>query len=438
MKKGETSLGTPRYYRSIFVASFFLAILLILVIQQAYLMLAGDELSRAWLVWNVLLNAGVVLIVLLSTYFVVKQLLARQAISEAKFRELAEQLPDPVFETNAKGTITFANKAASHTFGYSKQELKEMSVVELMAEYEKSRAIEDFQQIERDLAGKREYIARRRDGTEFPMLVDSSTIFEQDRPVGLRGVVVEITDLKRMEDELRRANAELKAYAHMVSHDLKNPLASIKASSSTLEKLIKDTPQGEEEDVQTLLAIQQRGIDRSERIISDLLTLAETRSPEQFSRVDISEVVGEVLDDRSSLIQSKSAQVRIDEDLGTVYANPTHMYQLFVNLITNACVHNDPGVAIEVRHRNDNGVHKYTVRDNGRGMPDEIIDEIFLPFVKGSETGDTGVGLSIVEKIVRIYHGTIRAYNSNGACFDFTLEDLRHEEASSEGLPREQ
>lgn len=422
----KTDPGTPRYYKSIFIAAFLLAEFLILIIQQAYLVMADESVSRTLLVWNVLLTSGVVLIVLLSTYFVVKLLLARQAVSEAKFRELAEQLPDPVFETDPDGKITFVNRAATDTFGYSKGQMSEMSVLELLAEHEKEKVA--VQPVNINVVGKREYTARRSDGSEFPMLVDSSLIIEEDEPVGLRGVVIEITDLKRMEDELRRANAELRAYAHVVSHDLKNPLTVIRTSSEVLERVLRAVPEGQDKSVRELLELQHRGLDRSERIINDLLAFAETRDMPEVEPVDISGVVEDIMAERSSLIEERHASVR-GEDLGTVVASPIHMYQLFSNLMVNTLMHNErEPLTIEITHFMEDGKHRYLYRDNGSGIPEDILHDVFVPFVKDNRTGDTGIGLSIVEKIVEIYDGSIKAYNNNGACFDFTLKDAPREE----------
>jgi len=70
----------------------------------------------------------------------------------------------------------------------------------------------------------------------------------------------------------------------------------------------------------------------------------------------------------------------------------------------------------------EEGLHRYLTRDNGSGIAPEYLGRIFLPFVKG-KTGETGIGLTTVEKIVAVYGGEIRAYNDNGACFEFTLKD---------------
>ena len=117
--------------------------------------------------------------------------------------------------------------------------------------------------------------------------------------------------------------------------------------------------------------------------------------------------------------------VKVGDDLGSVRANPTHIYQIFANLISNAIKHNDnenPVIEVSCLGDDEEGLHRYLIRDNGSGIPPEDLGRIFLPFVRG-KTGETGIGLTTVEKIVAVYSGEIRAYNDNGACFELTLKD---------------
>ena len=73
-------------------------------------------------------------------------------------------------------------------------------------------------------------------------------------------------------------------------------------------------------------------------------------------------------------------------------------------------------------HTNGCSTHRFLVRDNGQGIAEEVLDKAFLPFVKAQSRG-TGIGLSIVEKVVRTCGGEIKAYNDCGACFEFTLKN---------------
>ena len=166
---------------------------------------------------------------------------------------------------------------------------------------------------------------------------------------------------------------------------------------------------------------------KAEALIADLLSLARAgKEPLEVLPVNVRDAVRMLLAERDSLVRDRGAWVEVDEDLGTIWANPTHIQQLFGNIVDNALKHNTgPSPAIEIRYlgKSATGSHQYRVKDNGPGIPPAILDEVFLPFVKG-ETGETGIGLAIVERIVNLYGGTIKAYNSGGAVLEFYLKDI--------------
>lgn len=170
---------------------------------------------------------------------------------------------------------------------------------------------------------------------------------------------------------------------------------------------------------------------RSSRLINGLLALAEAgNAAEEMCPVEVREEVEKVLEDAAGRIKEKGILVKVDDDLGILTASPVHVYELFSNLINNSVEHCDnEAPLIEVRKLGtDDKGHAFLVRDNGSGIPAENLDKIFMPFFKG-ETGGTGIGLSIVRRIIDTYDGEIKAYNDNGACFEFLIRDT-HVEAS--------
>jgi signal transduction histidine kinase len=251
---------------------------------------------------------------------------------------------------------------------------------------------------------------------------------ENGEPVGMWSILRDITEKKMRERELERVNAELRGYAHTVSHDLKNPLHEVSFSAHTLDMLM-DRPDTEEnrQYIADVLEIIKKGLDRANRLIDNVLTLAESgQVPHDVRPVDVAEKIDEVLEERSVEMEVRGIQVLKDSDMGVVMASPTHIYQLFSNLIKNAFEHCDSeSPVIEVRGLGKaNGEHRYLVRDNGSGIPVDLIDRIFIPFSHGS-SGQTGIGLSIVDRITRVYAGDIKAYNDSGACFEFSLRDYQ-------------
>ncbi|MBU4179621.1 MAG: HAMP domain-containing histidine kinase, partial [Actinobacteria bacterium] len=149
--------------------------------------------------------------------------------------------------------------------------------------------------------------------------------------------------------------------------------------------------------------------------------------PDAVIDVDVGVVVRSVLDDKDADIEDGGVIINVDDNLGRVTVNYVHAYQLFSNLIDNAIRHNDSSSpSVEIGHlgeEEDKG-HRYIVRDNGSGVPQDILEKIFKPFFKWESEG-TGVGLATVEKIIKLYDGEIVAYNDEGACFEFVIRDAR-------------
>jgi len=251
-----------------------------------------------------------------------------------------------------------------------------------------------------------------------------------EEQAGVRIVVNcrDITERKQAEVELRRINAELDGYAHTVSHDLRGPLSAIKMANDMLQEILKTVPVDDiPPETMEVADIIDSSVDKSLALVQDLLYLAEAgQVPKTIAEVDISSTVARVLKEFAGRIQEKDVGVNVSGDMGTVLANPTHIYQVFLNLISNAIAHNNSAEpVIEISHPGDDGEggHRYLVKDNGPGIPTDELENIFIPFFKG-KTGGTGIGLATVNKIIGVYGGNIRAFNDNGACFEFVIRDL--------------
>ncbi len=124
--------------------------------------------------------------------------------SENRYRELAEMLPQVVFELDLDGYFTFYNRHGLELFGYAPEDLRSLNVFQLIAPEERERARSNFQMT---LQGKprpdSEYTVLRKDGSRFPVIIYATEIIRDRRPVGIRGILVDITERKRTEDRLR-------------------------------------------------------------------------------------------------------------------------------------------------------------------------------------------------------------------------------------------
>src|SRR5450759_2623789 len=349
--------------------------------------------------------------------------------SEEKFREFAENLPAVVFEADGLGKFVYVNANSFEDFGYTEEELYSgsLTVLEMLSEEDRERAAQGIQKIlSEGPQGSNEYMARRKDGSTFPAIVSTLPVVKDGITVGLRGVLTNMTAQKEAEEALRRANEELKGYAHTVSHDLRGPLSAVAMAAEMLSSILEgDDGEALEGNAGEVLRLIRESTRRAVHMTENLLTLAQAgQSSATREPVDVSGVVRSILQEKEALLEDHGVRVSLDDDLGVVAMDPTHAYQVFSNLIGNAIKHNDgpePQVEVRLLTADAPGTLRYLVKDNGPGIPDGEMEDIFLPFHKGPNSTDTGIGLSIVDKVVRLYGGQVRAYNDGGACFEFTL-----------------
>ncbi|MCD4834110.1 MAG: PAS domain S-box protein [Bacteroidales bacterium] len=140
--------------------------------------------------------------------------------SEEKFREMADLLPEVVYECDAHGNLTFVNRVAFDKFGYTQKDLdKGVNALQFIAPDDRKRARDNIEKILCGIEkGHFEYIAQRKDSFEFPIIIYSSPIIRDGKPVGLRGIIVDITEHKKTEDEIRENEEKYRAIVEN-SHD---------------------------------------------------------------------------------------------------------------------------------------------------------------------------------------------------------------------------
>ena len=341
-----------------------------------------------------------------------------------------EQLMFGMAITNIDGTIQFVNKAWATLHHMPKENflgkhLGAFSEKEKLAE-QISRLLEDTLK-----TGLREceILDYGKSGKEFAVSVTSKLLRnDAEAPLGFMVSLCDITEQKHVEKKTKKINAELENFAHTVSHDLKGPLTAIGVAASTLDHLVNRhgtaKNRGEIHEMSNILG---RNIDKASDLVDNILDLAKAgQVPKNAKPVNVSDVVSEILKEKAMVIAEKEIELKVDKNLGKISANPTHVYQLFSNLVDNAIAHNDnrePEIKILRLEEESPEIHRYLVRDNGASIPQESLDKIFDPFHSESSDG-TGLGLSIVSRIVAQYDGDIRYFYDGGCCFEFTLRDI--------------
>ena len=299
------------------------------------------------------------------------------------------------------------------------------------------------QAIRQGTEGKAELRNYRKDGSLFwNELYIAPVKDHQGRLTHFIGIQTDVTQRKHQETELAHktrelaeSNAELQQFAYVASHDLQEPLRMVASYTQLLGKRY----QGKlDKDADEFIGYAVDGATRMQRLIRDLLEYSRVGAENKsFEPTDCELVFRQVLDNLSASIRERHAEVTHDP-LPTVHANPTHLMQLFQNLIGNALkFQGDAPARIHVGVRALPDGWEFSVRDNGVGIPADQLGRIFSIFQRlhgQSEYPGTGIGLAICKRIVEKYGGKIRVESEpgTGSIFFFTLITSRE---AMESLP---
>ncbi len=246
---------------------------------------------------------------------------------------------------------------------------------------------------------------------------------ETKRRLGV--IFTDITERKRAEAELLRANQDLEQFAYSASHDLQEPLRSVKIYSELLVRQLGDKLEGETRD---FLDFVSSGATRMELLVRDLLAYTQAGQLDRpVTQESASEALSGALANLDGAIRASGAQI-ISHPLPSLRVHATQLEQLFQNLVGNAIKYRRPEVApaIKVASRRNGESWLFSVSDNGLGIEAQYKERIFGLFKRlhsGDEYSGTGIGLAICQRIVERYHGRIwvESEYGKGSTFKFTL-----------------
>jgi len=221
-------------------------------------------------------------------------------------------------------------------------------------------------------------------------------------------------------DELAHQNQELSDYAHMVSHDLKSPLRSIDALTAWLKEDYKDQLG---DDGNKSINLIRNNVEKMDTLINGILEYSTIGK----NRIDVYDVdTNALIDDILDIIQVPAHIEITKSDLPIIKGDKYRLQQLFQNLIGNAISYNDKeNGKVEIGVADKTNFWEFYVKDNGKGIEDLYFEKIFKTFEKlENNENSTGIGLSIVKKIVDLYGGKIWLTSklNEGTTFYFTLK----------------
>jgi light-regulated signal transduction histidine kinase (bacteriophytochrome) len=267
---------------------------------------------------------------------------------------------------------------------------------------------------------------RRKDGAFRWFVIRSVPVKDVDGQV-LRwfGASTDIDEQKRIEAELRRVNQDLEQFAYSASHDLQEPLRSIKIYGELLTTRYGGRLDGQASE---FLEYLRSGASRMEMLVRDLLTYTQVgKLNAPAESVDANVILHSTLSDLSQAIAESGATVTYDQ-LPSLQVHSTHIHQLFQNLISNAIKYRRPGCPplVHVTARKQDGYWTFSVRDNGIGIEHEYKEHVFGLFKRlhtNDEYSGTGIGLAVCQRIVERYQGRIwvESEPGQGSTFKFAI-----------------
>jgi PAS domain S-box-containing protein len=354
-----------------------------------------------------------------------KRTLEALLASEARFRQLADTMPQIVWTARPDGYVDYYNERWYEYTGFGRDAFGDASW-EAVLHPEDSQRIHDIYYVAINSGQPYSLECRLMDRNEnrWRWFVGRAVPVRDaaGRIVKWFGTCTDIDDQKRVQDELRGANEDLEQFAFSATHDLQEPLRSVKIYSELLAARHGDTVN---EEARKFVTFIRNSATRMEMLVRDLLAYTQVTKMDKpgDETADANDALHNALANLAGAVSESGAKISADP-LPTVRVHGLHLQQLFQNLVGNAIKYRSPerqsNVHVAVERQNGNWI--FTVSDNGIGIAPEYKENIFGLFKRLHNTDEysgTGIGLAICQRIVDRYHGRIWVESEAGRGSDF-------------------
>ncbi|RMG02186.1 MAG: PAS domain S-box protein, partial [Nitrospirae bacterium] len=320
--------------------------------------------------------------------------------------EVINNIPSGLFTTNTDGLITLFNPAAERITGLGKEEVLGRPITDVFP----------FLTIPPPL-GRIEGGIRTDNGSEI--FVGMNISLNRDtsgKTAGFIGTFQDLTSIIRMEKEIKQKEklAAIGELSASIAHELRNPLASIKSSFEMIrEGHLND------ETKNRLMEIALTEMDRLNSIVTDFLLYSNPKPPE-FSRFDLSRLIKDIVMVAENLKDDIKISISLSEEPLFIKGDQQRIRQLLWNLTTNAVEAIDGAGSVSIGAKNKGSEVLISIKDTGRGIPEDVLPRIFYPFFSTREKG-TGLGLAIAYRIVEEHNGNIEVNSRLGEGTEFII-----------------
>lgn len=362
--------------------------------------------------------------------------LAKRYREQAEIASIVEFSDDAIISNDLHGYIKSWNRGAQRMYGYTDTEMIGSPISRLIPKGGTNEIPQILEHIKKDESVDHiESIRMKKNGALIKVLISASPVKDTyGKVIGAAAIAHDITEkekLQKAESKLQflkaveEANKELEAFSYSVSHDLRAPLRAIDGFS---EILVEDYADRLNADGKELVKTIRKSTKQMGDLIEDLLSFSRIGRQEiQTTTVDMNTLVRTVFDEVKTANPGRTIEFSCGE-LPSVLADATLMHQVWINLLSNAVkfTKNQPVAKISVKSTIDKDKVIYVVKDNGAGFDMKYAGKLFGVFQRLhpiQEFDGTGIGLSIVKRIIEKHGGTIwaKAVVNSGATFSFSL-----------------
>ncbi len=351
--------------------------------------------------------------------------------SKKRFKDLADLLPQMIYEADAKGTVTYANEFGYQLSGHTKEDLGTRNILDFLSPEDQSRAREDFARL---IAEKKqlpsEYDFYTANGEKIPVISYSTPIFQNGEITGVRGIIIDIRERKAVEEATWAANQAKSNFLARMSHEIRTPMNAV-IGMAHLALRTELTPK-QTDYIQKI----KSSADSLLNIINDILDFSKVEAG-KLSLESIEFNLDEVFESMAGMVAFKAERKGLELVFSTapdvpmnLVGDPLRLGQVLINLAGNAVKFTEQGeiiIDVKVRQITQTEVTLcFSVTDTGIGLSEEQVNSLFQPFTQADESttrkfGGTGLGLSISRHLVEIMGGTIRIESKPGQGSSFTF-----------------
>jgi PAS domain S-box-containing protein len=354
---------------------------------------------------------------------------------ERKIYQLAtiiENSGDAIISKNLDGAVLTWNKSAEKILGYTFEEVRGKHISFLFpTELLEEEKIIMGKIINGESIDQYETIRIKKDQTRIPVSITVSPIKDKNgKVVAVSKILRDITKNKEEEEKLRKysilesKSKEMEQFAYVASHDLREPLLTIK---NYMKLFLKNYGETVDEESAQYIKFIVKAADRMDVLIRSVLDYSRLSQLKELENVDVAMLIKEVQADLDSQIRNANAKIMVSS-LPVIKAYPLELKLLFLNLITNAIKFRKKESAPEIHILAFQTANKwqFEVRDNGIGIAKEDQEKVFHMFKRlhsRDEYEGTGIGLAYCKKIVELHNGNIfiESEPGVGTTFKFTI-----------------